>query len=67
MAGDARWLTGEDSHSPIVSRHSFHSDTKKAAEWLVEKFEETGAECRLEPFLTGFAPNVIWCVPEIPS
>ncbi|GJE89043.1 Zn-dependent exopeptidase [Phanerochaete sordida] len=63
LRADARWLTGEDSRSPIVSRHSFSSDTPKAAAWLVERFEETGATCRLAPFLTGFAPNVICAYP----
>ncbi|TEB35761.1 Zn-dependent exopeptidase [Coprinellus micaceus] len=30
-----------------------------AASWIKKRIEETGAKCRLEPFLTGFAPNVI--------
>ena len=62
MKCDIRWLTGEDPKSPIVSRHSFSDDARTAAKWLKERFEETGAECKLEPFLTGFTPNVIWCV-----
>lgn len=57
---DIRFLTGEDESSGIVSRHSFHPDTRIAAKWLKEAVEGTGATCRLSPFLTGFAPNVIW-------
>lgn len=61
MVNDIRFLTGEDTRSKIVSRHSFSSGARTAARWLKERFEETGAKCTLEPFLEGFAPNVVWC------
>ncbi len=60
MQNDIRFLTGEDPKSSIVSRHSFSDGVLVAAQWLKDRFEETGAECALEPFLSGFAPNVIW-------
>ena len=59
---DVRFLTGEDLKSGIQSRHSFSQGSRIAAEWLKVRFEETGAECELRPFLLGFAPNVIWYV-----
>jgi hypothetical protein len=59
---DIRFLTGEDLNSGIQSRHSFSRGSRIAAEWLKVRFEETGAECELQPFLLGFAPNVIWYV-----
>lgn len=60
MKSDIRYLTGEDPKSNILSRHSFSDGVRVAAKWLKERFEETGATCRLEPFLAGFGPNVIW-------
>ena len=60
---DVRYLTGEDSSSPILSRGSFSEGGQLAAEWILEQIGETGAECELKQFLPGFAPNVIWCVP----
>jgi hypothetical protein len=54
---DIRYLTGEDSD--IVSRHSFSNGALTAANWLKTRIGETGAECRLSPFLEGYAPNVI--------
>jgi hypothetical protein len=57
---DIRYLTGEDGKSGIESRHSFSSGAGVAAEWLKTRFEETGANCELRPFSSGFAPNVIW-------
>ncbi len=60
MLNDIRFLTGEDGKSGIVSRHSFASGSRTAAAWLKDRFEDTGAECELKPFLSGFAPNVIW-------
>ena len=62
MRKDITWLTGEAEDSPIESRHSFHPDSRKAAAWIKEQIEETGAKCELRTFLTGFAPNVIWSV-----
>ena len=61
MKKDIRFLTGEDGESGIVSRHSFSEGALVAASWLRDRFEETGATCKLQPFLRGFAPNVIWC------
>jgi hypothetical protein len=62
IRNDIRFLTGEDGRSGILSRHSFSSGALIAAEWLRVRFEETGANCELRPFLPGFAPNVIWYV-----
>lgn len=60
MRNDIRYLTGEDSSSPIMSRHSFSEGARIAANWLRDRIENTGARCELRQFLTGFAPNVIW-------
>jgi hypothetical protein len=65
MRRDIRFLTGEDGESGIVSRHSFSQGALVAASWLKDRFEETGATCKLQPFLPGFAPNVIWCVNSV--
>ena len=62
LRDDVRYLTGEDSNSPILSRSSFSEGGRLAAEWILEQIEETGAECELKLFLTSFAPNVVWCV-----
>ena len=62
IKNDVRFLTGEDEQSGIVSRHSFSSGARVAAQWLKERVEDTGASCSLESFLIGFAPNVIWLV-----
>ncbi|KAG2355094.1 hypothetical protein BDR07DRAFT_1427259 [Suillus spraguei] len=59
MRDDIRWLTGEDGKSGIISRHSFAEGSRVAANWLKERFEETGATCELKIFLSGFAPNVV--------
>jgi hypothetical protein len=60
MRDDIRWLTGEDGKSGIISRHSFAEGSRVAATWLKERFEETGANCELKLFISGFAPNVAW-------
>lgn len=62
IQNDIRFLTGEDGKSGIVSRHSFSTGAITAANWLKDRVEDTGATCRLVPFLVGFAPNVIWFV-----
>ncbi|KDR84014.1 hypothetical protein GALMADRAFT_236597 [Galerina marginata CBS 339.88] len=59
IKNDIRFLTGEDEKSGIISRHSFATGAQVAAKWLKERVEDTGATCRLVPFLPGFAPNVI--------
>ena len=64
MRNDIRYLTGEDSSSPIISRHSFSEGARIAANWLKDRIESTGAHCELREFSAGFAPNVIWCVPR---
>jgi len=63
IQNDIRFLTGEDGKSGIISRHSFSTGALTAANWLKDRVEDTGATCRLVPFLVGFAPNVIWFVP----
>lgn len=60
MKDDIRYLTGEDPESPIISRHSFSEGVLLAADWLKDRFEETGANCTLKRFRPGYAPNVIW-------
>lgn len=62
MRNDIRYLTGEDLSSPILSRHSFSEGARIASHWLRDRIENTGAHCETREFLTGFAPNVIWCV-----
>jgi hypothetical protein len=64
IQNDIRYLTGEDGKSGIESRHSFSSGAGVAAEWLKTRFEETGANCELRPFSSGFAPNVICRYPS---
>ncbi|RDX44966.1 Zn-dependent exopeptidase [Lentinus brumalis] len=56
---DIQYLTGEDPSSDILSRHSFSEGAIRAAKWLKTRFEESGANCTLEHFQEGFAPNVI--------
>ena len=62
MHNDIHYLTGEDSGSPIFSRHSFSEGARIAASWLKDRIENTGARCEVEQFLIGFAPNVIWYI-----
>ncbi|KAJ7087384.1 Zn-dependent exopeptidase [Mycena crocata] len=64
MINDVRFLTGEDGVSGIMSRHSFADGSRTAANWLKERFEDTGATCELQPFLLGFAPNVVCSYPS---
>ncbi|KAH9046878.1 Zn-dependent exopeptidase [Lactarius hengduanensis] len=64
IQNDIRFLTGEDGKSGIESRHSFSSGAGVAAEWLKTRFEATGAKCELRPFLSGFAPNVVYRYPS---
>ena len=60
LKSDIRWLSGEDENSPIVSRHSFAEGAPHAVRWMQDILENTGAVCEVQPFLTGFAPNLIW-------
>lgn len=60
MQHDITYLTGESTKSPIRSRHSFHPDTRVAADWIQGKLEYTGADCEQREFFPGFAPNIIW-------
>ncbi|KAJ7682721.1 Zn-dependent exopeptidase [Mycena polygramma] len=64
MINDIRFLTGEDGVSGIVSRHSFAEGSRTAANWLKARLEDTGATCELQPFLVGFAPNVVCSYPS---
>ncbi|EJD50667.1 Zn-dependent exopeptidase [Auricularia subglabra TFB-10046 SS5] len=59
MHSDITWLTGEDPKSPIWSRHSYSDGALVAADWLLGKFEASGARCRQWPFIDGYAPDVI--------
>ncbi|KAJ7498595.1 hypothetical protein FB451DRAFT_1202442 [Mycena latifolia] len=65
MINDIRFLTGEDGVSGIMSRHSFAEGSRTAADWLKDRFEDTGATCELQPFLEGFAPNVVCAYPSL--
>ncbi|KIR40601.1 aminopeptidase [Cryptococcus deuterogattii 99/473] len=60
---DVRWLTGE-APSGIKSRHSFTSGAVKTAQWISSQVKDTGADCTLQHFLPGFAPNVICHYPS---
>ncbi|KAJ6538515.1 Zn-dependent exopeptidase [Mycena vulgaris] len=64
MINDIRFLTGEDGVSGIMTRHSFAEGSRTAASWLKERIEDTGATCELQPFLLGFAPNVVCAYPS---
>jgi hypothetical protein len=64
IKNDLRFLTGEDKLSGIISRHSFSLGALTAAQWLKDRVEDTGAECRFMYFRVGFAPNVIWYGPS---
>ncbi|KAF7301987.1 Peptide hydrolase [Mycena indigotica] len=64
LINDIRFLTGEDEVSGIVSRHSFSEGSRVAAKWLKARFEDTGASCELQPFLSGFTPNVVCSYPS---
>ncbi|KAG7580158.1 hypothetical protein FFLO_00129 [Filobasidium floriforme] len=63
LVRDVRYLTGESSN--LVSRHSFTGGARQAAHWIRDIVQHTGAECLLEPFLPGFAPNVICTYPSL--
>lgn len=63
LVRDIRYLTGESSE--LVSRHSFTSGARAAADWIRNKVQSTGAECHLSPFLPGFSPNVICTYPPL--
>ncbi|KAJ7068617.1 Zn-dependent exopeptidase [Mycena amicta] len=65
MINDIRFLTGEDGVSGIMSRHSFAEGSRVAADWLKKSFESTGATCELQPFLSGFTPNVVCEYPSV--
>ncbi|QRW23422.1 Peptidase family M28 protein [Rhizoctonia solani] len=58
MQDNIRWLTGEDSKSPIISRHSFSPGARVAADWIQGKFEAAGGKCKQKPFLEGFSPTL---------
>lgn len=62
MRKDIRWLTGENEESGILSRHSFTSGARVAADWIQGEIEKSGAVCEQREFANGFAPNVIWYV-----
>ncbi|KAF8525591.1 Zn-dependent exopeptidase [Hysterangium stoloniferum] len=65
MRNDIRYLTGEDESSPIVSRQSFTTGARKAANWIKARFEDTGGDCELRPFSFGYAPNVVCKYPAV--
>lgn len=63
MRLNIRHLSGEDADAAgarLLSRHSFSQGAKDAADWIEHQLKLTGARCRQERFLTGYAPNVIW-------
>ncbi|KAG8903483.1 hypothetical protein FRB99_003226 [Tulasnella sp. 403] len=65
MYKDIRWLTGEAESSDIVSRHSFSSGARVAADWIQGEIEKSGAVCEQKEFSYGFAPNVICRYPAV--
>jgi len=64
MQKDIRWLTGENEESGILSRHSFTSGARVAADWIQGEIEKSGAVCEQKDFAHGFAPNVICRYPS---
>jgi len=63
MRVNVRHLTGEDPYRAgayIMSRHSFSQGARDAADWIQRQIELSGAKCKQEYFLEGYAPNVIW-------
>lgn len=63
MRLNVRHLTGEDPDpvgTRILSRHSFSQGARDAADWIQHLIELSGAKCKQEYFLEGYAPNVIW-------
>ena len=60
LKSDIRYLTGEAPSSDIESRRTLSEGALRAAKWLGERIEETGARCEFKPFREGWAPNVVW-------
>lgn len=68
-----RVLTGEDQSSVAPSqrwqtRHSATHGARMAAQWILAQAREAlravpGAQCELELYLDGFAPNIVCVVP----
>ncbi|KAI1790877.1 Zn-dependent exopeptidase [Ganoderma leucocontextum] len=52
-------LTGEAASSDIETRHPFSTGALRAAEWLRERIEETGARCEFRHFRRRWVPNVV--------
>ena len=48
MAGEADWLRGRLEELERIERPSASDGERRAAEWLVERFAELGAEARIE-------------------
>nr|VWP01869.1 Structural maintenance of chromosomes protein [Ganoderma boninense] len=59
LRDDIRHLTGEAPSSDIDTRHTLSAGALRAAEWLRERIEETGALCEFRHFQEGWAPNVV--------
>jgi hypothetical protein len=61
MLVDVRHLTGEDGQG-IITRNSFSSGARDAADWIQFQMEHSGAVCDQRFYSEGFSPNVIWYV-----
>ncbi|PIL26098.1 hypothetical protein GSI_11852 [Ganoderma sinense ZZ0214-1] len=59
LRDDIRHLTGEAPSSDIETRHTLSAGALRAAEWLRERIEETGARCEFTDIREGWAPNVV--------
>jgi len=55
----ARYLSGENSSSPLYTRNSYSDDVHVAADWLQEQFESYGFNVTQETFRSDMGPNVI--------
>ena len=60
LKSDIRHLTGEAASSDIDTRHTLSTGALRAAGWLRERIEETGARCEFRQIREGWAPNVVW-------
>ena len=60
LKSDIRHLTGEAAASDIDTRHTLSTGALRAAGWLRERIEETGARCEFRQIREGWAPNVVW-------
>ncbi|KAM5538812.1 hypothetical protein V8D89_007534 [Ganoderma adspersum] len=59
LKSDILHLTGEAASSDIETRHTLSTGALRAAGWLRERIEDTGARCEFRQIREGWAPNVV--------